>query len=197
MAGRPKVFDKERAIRLAKDIFWKNGYECSSMADLMSGLNSSAASIYAAFGSKEQLFREVITYYDQHEGGFIEQSLKQQSLLSSVESMFNQAIDIFTQENGRGCLIQVCSMECSERDIKRVIWLKELRQAKHQKIKARFIHSQQQGEIPPDIQADDWGEYYATLLQGIAIQARYVVSKAQLLACAEQSINVLKQMVIQ
>lgn len=196
MVGRPKVFDKERSLCLAKDIFWKNGYECSSIADLMRGLNSSAASIYAAFGSKEQLFYDVISYYDQHEGSFIELSLKEQSLLVSIESMFKRAIEIFTQENGRGCLIQVCSMECSERNTKRVVWLKELRQLKHQKIKNRFIDAQLRGEIRADIQAEDWGEYYATLLQGIAIQARDGVSKAQLLMCAEQSILVLKQMII-
>src|SRR5262245_34969193 len=59
--GRPRTFDREEAVRQARDVFWALGYEGATLADLQRAMGGiTAPSFYAAFGSKEQLFREVI-----------------------------------------------------------------------------------------------------------------------------------------
>lgn len=63
--GRPRTFDRDEAIRQAMTIFWQYGYESTSLAMLKSNLGNgiTAPSFYAAFGSKEALFEEVVECY--------------------------------------------------------------------------------------------------------------------------------------
>jgi len=63
--GRPRKFDRDEAIRQAMTLFWQYGYESTSLAMLKSNLGNgiTAPSFYAAFGSKEALFEEVVECY--------------------------------------------------------------------------------------------------------------------------------------
>lgn len=62
--GRPRSFDKDEAVTRAMQLFWERGYESTSLADLKAAMvDISAASFYAAFGSKEALFRAVLAHY--------------------------------------------------------------------------------------------------------------------------------------
>lgn len=63
--GRPRTFDREKAVEQAMHIFWQYGYESTSLAQLKAGIGNgiSAPSFYAAFGSKEALFQECVQRY--------------------------------------------------------------------------------------------------------------------------------------
>ncbi|GAB2666399.1 TetR/AcrR family transcriptional regulator [Saccharopolyspora gloriosae] len=61
--GRPREFDRDAALQAALRLFWEHGYEATSLAQLRTALGISSASFYAAFGSKEALFEEVVQTY--------------------------------------------------------------------------------------------------------------------------------------
>lgn len=63
--GRPRTFDRDKAIEQAMNIFWQHGYESTSLAQLKAGIGKgiSAPSFYAAFGSKQALFQECVQRY--------------------------------------------------------------------------------------------------------------------------------------
>lgn len=63
--GRPRTFDRDKAVEQAMHIFWENGYESTSLSQLKTGIGKgiSAPSFYAAFGSKEALFHECVQRY--------------------------------------------------------------------------------------------------------------------------------------
>lgn len=62
--GRPREFDRDKAIDAATALFWAQGYEPTSLTQLKASMGDiSPASFYAAFGSKEALFREVVQHY--------------------------------------------------------------------------------------------------------------------------------------
>lgn len=63
--GRPRTFDRDKAVEGAMHIFWQNGYASTSLSQLKAGIGNgiSAPSFYAAFGSKEALFQECAQRY--------------------------------------------------------------------------------------------------------------------------------------
>ncbi|WP_312464268.1 TetR/AcrR family transcriptional regulator, partial [Pantoea endophytica] len=60
--GRPRQFDRDEAVIKAMHLFWENGYESTSLAQLKASIGKgiTAPSFYAAFGSKEALFAEAV-----------------------------------------------------------------------------------------------------------------------------------------
>ncbi len=63
--GRPREFDIEKALDKALKLFWKKGYEGTSLPELTKAMGINRPSLYAAFGNKEALFRKAIDRYIQ------------------------------------------------------------------------------------------------------------------------------------
>ncbi|MGX7745069.1 TetR/AcrR family transcriptional regulator [Rhodopseudomonas parapalustris] len=62
--GRPRAFDRGRALAQATRLFWAKGYEATSIADLTEAMGIGAPSLYAAFGAKDALYAEALRYYE-------------------------------------------------------------------------------------------------------------------------------------
>lgn len=61
--GRPRTFVEHEVLDAAMQVFWRHGYEASSIAQLRAATGLSSASLYGAFGSKEGLFERAIEHY--------------------------------------------------------------------------------------------------------------------------------------
>ena len=67
--GRPATFDRRAALDAAAPLFWRHGYEGASIAQLTAAMGVAPPTLYAAFGSKEQLFRDAMRHYHETCGG--------------------------------------------------------------------------------------------------------------------------------
>src|SRR5689334_12962468 len=61
--GRPRAFDLNHALDAALNVFWRKGYEGTSLPDLTKAMGINRPSLYAAFGNKEELFRRAVERY--------------------------------------------------------------------------------------------------------------------------------------
>src|SRR5690348_16822538 len=61
--GRPRTFDRDQAILAAARLFWRYGYSGTSTRTLTEALGISTSSLYAAFGTKADLFEESVRRY--------------------------------------------------------------------------------------------------------------------------------------
>lgn len=61
--ARPREFDRTTALRQAMEAFWELGYEGTSTAALVERLGIGRSSLYAAFGSKDELYAEAMDSY--------------------------------------------------------------------------------------------------------------------------------------
>ena len=61
--ARTKEFDRIEVLDRATDLFWEKGYESTSMQDLVETMGIGRASLYDTFGSKQELFAEVLERY--------------------------------------------------------------------------------------------------------------------------------------
>ena len=54
--ARPRSFDPDQALDLARDVFWQNGFHGTSLDDITAATGLAKPSLYAAFGDKNALF---------------------------------------------------------------------------------------------------------------------------------------------
>jgi len=195
MAGSPREFDRTDALKKARDLFWRQGFESTSLSELVATLGLASARIYAAFGSKEDLFREAILDYEAHEGSFATHALKEESsVLASIDRILEQAIALYTQPDGpRGCMVVASATNCSAANASVAAWLAQHRKAQTTSLIDRFRLAQQEGELRAGCDPRALGDFFATFLHGLSVQARDGISAERLQNAAQSALQLLKQ----
>ncbi len=61
--AKPAKFDRQKVIDKATNLYWKKGFHATSMRNLQTEIDMRPGSIYAAFGSKDGLFKEALRNY--------------------------------------------------------------------------------------------------------------------------------------
>jgi AcrR family transcriptional regulator len=183
------------ALRKARDAFWDRGYEGTSMADLVSALGIASARIYAAFGSKEELFRETVALYEAEEGGFADRALDEEpTAWRAIERMLRDAVDTYTKRGRpKGCMVVSAATNCSNSNEAVRSWLAEHRRARTASIIGRLRAAVERGELPESTNVQALGDCFAALLHGLSVQARDGISKERLLALIPPAMSLLTQ----
>jgi AcrR family transcriptional regulator len=151
MAGRPREFDRDAALLKARNAFWKRGYEATSMADLVDALGLASARIYAAFGSKGELFREAIAHYEAAEGGFADRALAEEPTARlAIERMLGEAVALYTRPGqAYGCMVVSAATNLAGESQHLGDWLAQHRRQRTRSIVARLEQAKSAGELQP------------------------------------------------
>jgi len=112
--ARVKEFDTEAALDQAMGLFWRRGYEATSMQDLVDTLGVNRSSLYATFGDKGQLFGAVMQRYDERVSTALHASLAPPAAGRDAMEAYLMAVvaSITSPEGGGGCLMLNASMTC-------------------------------------------------------------------------------------
>lgn len=182
MAGRPREFDREAALHKAKMVFWQRGYEGTSMSDLVAAMGIASARIYAAFGSKENLFKEAIALYLAEEGAFADEVMQQNNVRLAIQQLLIQAVETYTQKDQpHGCMVVLSLTNYASENEAIMSWLANYRQERTESIIQRLKLAVQSGDISTKVDVQSLGDYISTVFHGISIQARDGVSQERLL----------------
>ena len=173
-AGRPRAFDREQALNTAMDLFWRHGFEGTSTAQLTAAIGIAPPSLYAAFGSKEALFREALALYGQRYGGFLSGPMSAPgSAREAVGQMLQGAARQFADaQHPLGCMVAAGELQASAAQGTLVAEVAQRRQAAQLAIRARLNRARQDGELPADSDTAALAAYFAMVVQGLAVQAR-------------------------
>nr|WP_315288991.1 TetR/AcrR family transcriptional regulator [Serratia proteamaculans] len=194
MAGRPREFDREQALLKARDLFWRQGYEGTSLSDLVAELGIASARIYKAFGSKELLFREAVASYESHEGGFADRAFSEESSVRvAIKRLLNDAVMLYSRADlPQGCMVVSSAASVSDENSGIKDWLAEHRLQRTQGIIDQLRAAIATGELPPQTDADALGDYFAAFLHGLSVQARDGVSRPRLEAAVKIALLALE-----
>ena len=185
--GRPRSFDRAAALRRAMEVFWAQGFDGTSMANLSTAMDVNSPSIYAAFGSKEALFHEAVTLYRATEGGRIWGAVATApSARAAIESMLRVSAEEYTRPNKpRGCLVVLGALHADAGNQAVCTALQAHRAEGVATLLMRLKRGAAEGELPNGL---DWraiATFYSTVQQGMSIQARDGASRKTLLAVVD------------
>jgi TetR/AcrR family transcriptional repressor of nem operon len=110
--ARTKEFDPDVALRAAMDLFWRKGYEATSMQDIVDHLGIGRGSIYDTFGSKHELYLLALDRYaEEMDGRALDQFSQAGPVLPAVRE-FVEALLGEALADSRGCLVTNTAVEC-------------------------------------------------------------------------------------
>ena len=188
--GRPRAFDRTIALHRAMEVFWQRGYEGASMSDLTSAMGVNSPSLYAAFGSKEQLFREAVAYYDATEGTAVAAALRDlPTAHDSIAAALRHQVEAFTEpDRPRGCMIVLAATTCTDRTKQVHEHLAQWRVAGEADFRDRIERGIAEGDVPAGANPAALAAFYNAVNQGMAIQARDGANRDKLSTVAEAAI---------
>lgn len=112
---RVKKYNEQEVIEKAMNLFWKQGFESTSMHMLENEMGINKFSIYSSFGSKNELFLESLNCYKKKLNQLLSSLKENSSHIEDIKQYFYDFID-FSQEAGikKGCLITNTAGELRE-----------------------------------------------------------------------------------
>ncbi len=120
MVGRPREFDEEQVLDAAMKAFWANGYESTSLADLVSVTGLHKGSLYQAFGDKHSLFIQTLNRYLHNVRACKNQILKNaDSQLGGIRDILHGLIDMSEIDSDcpQGCMAVKTLIEMAPHDL--------------------------------------------------------------------------------
>ena len=180
-AGRPRSFDADEALDRALRVFWRKGYEGTSLPDLTKAMRINRPSLYAAFGNKEDLFRKVVDRYDSGVAGYTREALERPTACEVVERLLEGAVDLLTDaQNPGGCLMVQGALAAGRAGEVARRELAGRRAAGVAALRRRFRRAIAEGDLPAGADAAVLARFVATAMQGMAVQAASGASRKEL-----------------
>lgn len=182
---RHKEFDPDEALGKAMHVFWRKGYEGTSIQDLVEAMGINRFSLYATFGDKHALYLAAVERYRRT---VVEERLRQLEQspdgLAAIRRYFAGVVDfLFGQEHARGCFCTNAAIEMATHDRATAALVaahqKRMNTAFHQVL----LRASQRGEIQKHQDLSELAVFLTSVTQGLA-----VVGKASLDRAAMQSV---------
>ncbi|MBY0528059.1 MAG: TetR/AcrR family transcriptional regulator [Gemmataceae bacterium] len=179
--GRPREFDVDRALDQALHVFWHKGFEGATLPDLTAAMGINRPSLYAAFGSKEELFRKALDRYAQGPAAFVREALTAPTARDVARHLFDGSVDLLTHpRNPRGCLMVQGALACGTAADSVRQELVSRREAGEEAIRKRFERAQAEGDLPADADPADLARFVVTVIRGMAVEATGGASREEL-----------------
>jgi AcrR family transcriptional regulator len=190
--GRPPAFDRHEVLERAMQVFWASGYDGASIPMLTEAMGISPQSLYAAFGSKEALYREALTFYSTTIGGYVVRALQEENdAVDAIERMLRESANVFARTTGTpGCMITTAPVDASTNALATLG--AQMRAASVDVVEKRLQQGINEGQVLPDADVMIWARYVGSIVQGMSIQARDGASAAALLEVTAIAIHSLQ-----
>lgn len=188
--ARPRVLDIEKAIAVATELFWRNGYERTSVADLTKAMGITPPSFYFAFGSKDGLFLRVLEHYLETRLSYAEEALSEPTGRGVAELMLYRMADLYTDAGyPPGCLAVNCAMACADDPGPIRGELSKLREARRTRLCNRLHEAKAAGDLPTDAAPDELARFIMSVGWGMAFDAQAGAKREQLYGTVERALK--------
>lgn len=190
--GRSRAFDLEICLQNVVDLFWSQGYEATSMDDIVTATGVNRSSLYAAFGGKKDLFLAALDQYGadlpQRLFGPIEQV---SCVRDALKAWFERKVRMAREAQMPGCMITNTITELGNRDpdIRHAVQV-HLAQTENA-IDSLLRRGHATGEIGAETDIRAHARHLLATMQGFQVLAKVTVDDRMLRQIADQAIAVV------
>ena len=172
-------------------LFWKRGYEATSVSDLTKAMGITPPSLYGTFGDKKRLFLEAVDRYLAGPGQFAQRALfEEPTAESAIRCLMMETIDsVCDPKNPKGCMVVLAATNCGTESADVLRALADRRRAGERAIRDRIAAGQAAGELSAGADIDALAGLVTTTIYGFSIKARDGASRASLRKIAEQTMR--------
>jgi AcrR family transcriptional regulator len=172
-------------------LFWRRGFEATSISDLTKAMRITPPALYTAYGDKKRLFLEAVSRYERQAGCLAQKALMEEPTTErAIRCMLHEAVKSFTKPGTpRGCLMVLGAINCTTGSSDIFKALAERRRNVEKAVRARIAAGQTAGELPDDVEVDALTGMVTATLYGLAIKAKDGASRAQLHEIADQAMR--------
>ena len=189
MTGRPREFDTDKALERAMQLFWRQGYEGTSVADLTRELGVNRPSLYAAFGSKETLFLKALDLYEAR-AGYRQAALAAPTANAYARALLEGAANLHGDRNNPpGCLGVQGALACAPQSDAVRKELIRRRKIGEGMIRDRLKRARAEGDLPADADPANLARYLSIVIYGITVQAAGGATHKELRDAAELALR--------
>jgi TetR/AcrR family transcriptional regulator, transcriptional repressor for nem operon len=192
--GRPRTFDETEVVSRATELFWTNGYEATSVAELSAELGVHPGSLYRTFGDKRALFLRALDHYRDAWARRLGPLLCSGGpVLPKVRAVF---VTYIKQASGsgpaRGCLVANSAGELMPGDAQVGARLAETLAIVEQGFREGLSLAVEQGELDADPdQVDEHAMMLTTLLEGLQVRLKVESDPGRLVRAVDAALRPL------
>ena len=191
--ARPRTFERDDVLGKAMQVFWAQGYEATSVGDLVEATGLVRQSLYNTFGNKHDFYLEALEHYQELLGARMLGALKNApDVKESFRRLFEQIIDdAVSDSTRRGCMMVNAATELASRDAE-VCKLTSEAERDKERIFAELIRgAQARGEVDAAKNPDVLAKFLYNTVLGLRVRATRKPNQAELEAIAETSLSLL------
>lgn len=191
--GRPRSFDRAAALEQALRVFWRHGFAPTSIAELCTAMGINPPSLYAAFGSKAQLFMEAVEHYERiYWDATWDRMVEEPDVTRAVKDFFRDAASMLTSQDAPcGCVVALGAINVPADASGVADALRALRDEGRRCFLDRLRRGVEAGQLPPGTNVEAIANTLNTLLQGMSIEASDGATRAQLQEIAACAVTLL------
>ncbi len=173
MVGRPKEFDDEEALGRAMEVFWAQGYEATSVQDLLDAMGINRGSMYDTFGDKHALFAAAIDHYARHVTARLEADLDAKgSPLGNIRRVMNSMVEQCGKGRGGGCLATHTAVELAPHDAQVKCAVQNVMGRIEKAFQRALTRAVEAGELPADADVKALARFLNGTLQGLVVMGK-------------------------
>ena len=188
--GRPREFDAEKALDAALLLFWRHGYEGTSLSALTRAMRINVPSLYAAFGNKEALFRKALDRYLQGPASYLTNAMKEPTARGAAEQLFRGAVDMaMHRRHPDGCMLVQGALAASPDAGAVRKELSKWRAAAESAVRRRLERAIEDDDLPASVNSAQLARYLMTVIWGMSVQAAGGATREQLEEVAEMALR--------
>jgi TetR/AcrR family transcriptional repressor of nem operon len=171
--ARTKEFNPEIALQAAMEVFWRLGYERTSLDILMRETKLSKQSLYDTFGNKRSLYFRVLYRYRKLTNDSLREILeREKSVRNGFVKIFNSMIAESKEQHEQGCLLLSANLSRDLHDAEIKSFLRANQLEVEKIFTGALVKAQAHGEIAPEKNPSALAKFLVATIQGMRALAR-------------------------